>query len=119
MGHLLPKCRHQAGQFQQVFQAERRAAGRDSHDWIWRNYVRPFGRNADQLIVVVTVVDPVLAPVLSDGYNGKLLAVAGMEGMDDAECSRRTVCTGCNRRCRQIRSSKDSGAPFAESFWTM
>ena len=95
MGHLLPKCRHQAGQLQQVFQAERRAAGRDGYDRIGRNPVCPTGRNRDQPPLLAMVIKEFFAPVVPDRYDGKLPTVAGMEGMDDAKDSIAIARTGC------------------------
>ena len=94
MGHLLPEYLHQAGQFHEVLQTERRTAGRDRYDRIRLNPVRPAGRNRDQLPLRVPVIEKFLAPVLSDGYDGKLLAAVGMEGMDDAEHSIAIARTG-------------------------
>jgi hypothetical protein len=48
----------------------------------------------------------------------ELPIVVWMEGVDDAECSRHTVCTGCNRRRRQTRSWSGSWEPYAASCWT-
>jgi len=112
MGRLLPKCHHQPGQFQQVFQAERRATGRDGCDGIGRNPIRPAGRDRDKPPLRVTIVEEFIAPILPDRYYGELLAVARMEGMDDAEDSIAIVRTGCNRRRRRMLFRKDScGAP--------
>ena len=55
---------------------------------------------------MVTEVDQILAPVLPDRYDGKLLAVARVEGMDDAKDSIAIVSTGCNRRRRQTLMRK-------------
>jgi hypothetical protein len=95
MGRLLPKCRHEPCKLKQVFQTERRAAGREDHHWIGRNHVRPTGGNADQLIVVVTVIDPIIAPVMPDRYQPELLALEGMEWVGDAERLCRIVPIGC------------------------
>jgi hypothetical protein len=95
MDHLLPKCRHQPVELKQVFQTERRSAGREGHHRVGRNYVRPFGGNADQLILVVTVVDPIVAPAMPDRYHQELLAMEGMEWMGDAKDLCRIVPTGC------------------------
>jgi hypothetical protein len=95
MVHLLPKRRHQPCKLKQVFQTERRPAGRDHHHRIRRNHVCPTGWNGGQLLIPVTVADPVLAPVVTNGYERELLAVERMERMGDAECLCRIVPIGC------------------------
>jgi hypothetical protein len=47
------------------------------------------------LLIPVTVADPVLAPVVTNGYERELLAVERMERMGDAECLCRIVPIGC------------------------
>ena len=39
---------------------------------------------------------PHLAPAMTIAYKLELLAVEGMEGVDDSEKSTRTLCIGCN-----------------------
>ena len=56
---------------------------------------------------MIAEVDQILAPVLPDRYDGKLLAVARMERMCDAKDSLAIVFTGCNRRRRQTLTRKD------------
>jgi hypothetical protein len=50
----------------------------------------------DQLPLLVPVIEEFLAPVMPDRYYGKLLAVAGMEGMDNPKHSIAIARTGCN-----------------------
>ena len=96
MGHLLPECLHQASQLQEVFQAERRAPGRDGHDGILRNPVGPTGRNGRQLALLVMVIEDFRAPVEPPGHDGKLLTAAGVKGMDDTKDSILIARTGCS-----------------------
>ena len=86
MDRLLLKGRHQPGELKQVPQTERRPPGRKDHHRIGRNHVRPLGGDADQLIVVAPVEDPIVAPAMADRYQRELLAMEGMEWVRDAEC---------------------------------
>lgn len=96
MGDLLLMRRDQSGEFEQIFQAERRPARRDDNHWVRRNHIGPMGRNRDQPPLSVTVVEEQLAAVVPGRHRQELLAAVGMEWMDDAKSSRRIVRIGCS-----------------------
>jgi len=96
MDRLLPDNGHQANKLQQVLEAERGTPGRDGHHRVRLSSVRPAGRNSDQPAFLIPVVKKLLAPVLPDGYDGKLLAAGRMERMDDAKDSIPIARTGCS-----------------------
>jgi hypothetical protein len=87
-----------------------RSAVRDHHEGIGGDHVRPTGRKADQIPIVIVAVDAVFSPVGLVQEQVELAPAPGMMGMDDAKTSRRYVLlSGSRRPTRTARSSAGMG----------
>ena len=83
-------------QFQHVLGPEQRAACRDHHEWIHRDYVSPAGRKPSQLLMFVVEVDPIFTPCVLIRNQFELAAVPRVERVSDPKRLTLTVALPCS-----------------------
>jgi hypothetical protein len=83
-------------QAEQIRGTERRPSGGKGDGWVWRNDVRPGGRQRAQGVVLVEEPDPLFTPGTPDVEEFELASKPGMEGMRDAEVVIPFMGTRCN-----------------------
>ena len=83
-------------QAEQIPGAERRPSGGKGDGWVWRDDVRPGGRQRAEGVVLVEEPDPLFAPGTSHVEELELAPTPGMEGMRDAEEMLPFMGTRCN-----------------------
>lgn len=73
-----------------------RAPPAEDDNRVVNDKVGPTFRDGPQPFPIVAEVDPVFGPVATPGYNFELFPGLGMEWMNDAKTSRRTVRIVCS-----------------------
>jgi hypothetical protein len=89
---LLAQALQQLTQLEQICGAEQCAPGRQLHNRVSSNDVRPSSRNRYQMLAFFVEVRSVLAPRVEIGDQFELLAGPGMKWMGDSKTSIQTAC---------------------------
>jgi hypothetical protein len=99
---LRQQTANQRRQLQKILRPEHCSACRHSNERIGCNDICPTGRYCGELLFFVVEVDPVLTPRALVSDQLELAIVPRVEGMSDAEGSRRNVTLRSSCQCRPM-----------------
>ena len=109
---------NQRRQLQKILRPEHCSARRHSNERIGRDDIGPTGRYCGELLFFVVEVDPVLTPRALVSDQLELAIVPRVEGMSDAEGSRRNVALRRSCQGRPMLMRSDSSGASRKVVWS-